>query len=99
MRNIKIQKRVLELTKKIPEGRVASYKEIASVLKIHPRQAARILSKNLDHVRIPCPRVVNADGRIGGYNLGVKKKILLLKKEGVKIINGKIACELFRFAG
>ena len=93
------QESVFSLARQIPAGRVASYKEIAAVLKIHPRQAARILSKNINHGKIPCHRVVHADGRIGGYNLGVKKKILLLEKEGVKIINGKIAGELFKFAG
>lgn len=37
----------------------------------------RIVSK------IPCHRVIRSDGKIGGYNQGIKKKICLLKKEGV----------------
>jgi len=34
--------------------------------------------------------VVKSDGSLGGYVGGVRKKVGLLKKEGVKIINGKI---------
>ena len=39
---------------------------------------------------MPCHRVVRADGAIGGYARGQKVKIALLKKEGVKIKDGKV---------
>ena len=98
MPNPNIQKMVLELTKKIPKGRVSSYKEISRMLKIHPRQVAIILSRNPHPVRIPCHRIVHADGRVGGYTpKGKDEKIKLLKKEGVKIINGKVDRNLFYF--
>ncbi|MBS3090357.1 MGMT family protein [Candidatus Pacearchaeota archaeon] len=97
MRNIKIQNRVLELAKKIPKGRVTSYKEIAGILEIHPRVVAMALACNLHLVKIPCHRVVYADGRVGGYNLGVRKKIKLLKKEGVKILKGNVEKKYFYF--
>ena len=32
---------------------------------------------------IPCHRVVNADGRLGGYGGGLWRKIRLLELEGV----------------
>jgi len=34
---------------------------------------------------LPCHRVVKSNGEVGGYRWGSKKKIALLKKEGVKI--------------
>lgn len=96
MRNIKIQKRVLEFAAKIPKGKVSSYKEIAGKLKIHPRVVARALACNQHPVKIPCHRVVHADGRIGGYTpRGQKEKIKLLRKESVKIKQGRILKEFF----
>ncbi len=86
-----IQKRVLQLTRKIPKGRVTTYKEIASKLKIHPRIVAKALAKNTKPIIIPCHRVIHADGRIGGYTpKGQREKISLLKKEGIKIKKGRI---------
>jgi O6-methylguanine-DNA--protein-cysteine methyltransferase len=46
------------------------------------RAVGNILNKNYDP-KIPCHRVVRSDGKTGGYNRGDKKKIELLKKEGV----------------
>ena len=54
------------------------------------RLVGRILAKNPTPGKIPCHRVVCSDGKIGGYSLGIKKKILLLLKERVKIKNNKI---------
>jgi len=85
------KEKVYQVVKKIPGGKTLSYKEVA-------RRAGRpkawrlvgnILNKNRDK-KIPCHRVIRSDGRIGGYNQGVKKKIALLKKEGIIIKNGKV---------
>ncbi len=87
----KIQKRVLSLTKKIPKGKVTTYKAIAEKLKIHPRAVARALAKNPHPIRIPCHRVIHADGKIGGYTpKGQREKIRLLKKEEIRIKKGRI---------
>ncbi|MEK6926374.1 MAG: MGMT family protein [Nanoarchaeota archaeon] len=39
---------------------------------------------------VACHRVINSDGRIGGFASGTKNKIAMLKKEGVEIINGRV---------
>ena len=39
---------------------------------------------------VPCHRVIKSDGSIGGFAFGAKKKIQLLKKEGVEISKGGI---------
>lgn len=68
--------------KKIPKGETRTYKNIA-IQAGRPkawRAVGNILSKNFNP-RIPCHRVIRSDGKIGGYNRGVRKKILILKKE------------------
>ncbi|MDD2758244.1 MAG: MGMT family protein [Patescibacteria group bacterium] len=83
--------KVKSVVAKIPRGRVLTYTEVAK--RAGRPKAARavgnILSKNYDP-KIPCHRVVRSDGKIGGYNRGVKLKIQKLKNEGVKISNRKI---------
>ena len=39
---------------------------------------------------VPCHRVINSNGRVGGFASGTKNKIKLLSKEGIKIEKGKI---------
>ena len=85
-----LQEKVFALLKKIPKGRVTSYKEMARKLGTSPRAVGKALSANPHPIKIPCHRVVHADGRIGGYKLGVKKKISLLKEEGINIKSGRI---------
>lgn len=80
------QKKVYEVLRKIPRGKVLTYKEVAK-LAGSPRafrSVGNILNKNKDK-KIPCHRVIRSDGNVGGYNKGVDKKIFLLEKEGVKI--------------
>ncbi|UCD04579.1 MAG: MGMT family protein [Candidatus Woesearchaeota archaeon] len=83
-------KQVYQLLKKIPKGKVSTYKEISKVTGIHPRAVGVILNKNKDPKTFPCYRIVKSDGSLGGYALGLKKKIELLKKDGIEIKNKKI---------
>ena len=83
---ISFQRKVYEIVRKIPKGKVLTYKEIGE-LAGRPRAwraVGNILNKNQDP-KIPCHRIIKSDGRIGGYNKGVREKVVLLKKEGVKI--------------
>jgi len=86
-----LQQLVYKEIKKIPKGKTKSYKEIAEKLKTSPRTIAKILSKNIHPIKIPCHRVIRSDGKIGGYTFkgkfNPKMKIRLLKKEGIKIKN------------
>lgn len=84
---IPFKERVFRVVKKIPKGKVLTYKKVAQ-LALSPqawRAVGSILNKN-KNPKIPCHRVIRSDGKIGGYNQGTKKKIVLLKKEGI-IIN------------
>jgi O-6-methylguanine DNA methyltransferase len=79
-------KKVYAIVAKIPKGKVMTYAEVAR--KAGKPKASRAvgywMSKNYDP-KIPCHRVVRSDGKIGDYNRGgPKKKLAILKKEGVK---------------
>ncbi len=76
------KEKVFEVVKKIPKGKTATYKEVA-VLSGRPRAwraVGNILNKNFNP-KIPCHRVIRSDGKIGGYNRGVARKISLLAGE------------------
>lgn len=75
--------KVYNIVKKIPLGRVLTYKDVARLAGSPKafRAVGDILNKNFDS-KIPCHRVIRSDGKVGGYNRGgQKKKIELLKKE------------------
>lgn len=84
------QKRVYEVVKRIPEGKVSTYKEIAQKSGRFRawRAVGNILNKNTNS-KIPCHRVIRSGGKVGGYNKGTKQKVALLKKESVIIKNGR----------
>jgi len=85
----------LELLTKIPKGKVVSYSTLAKICKTSPRAIGRILSKNEELDKYLCYKVVKKNGEIGGYKLGVNEKIKRLKRDGIKIINGRIPKEFF----
>ncbi len=86
------QEKVYKIVTKIPKGEVSTYKEVAKRAGSARayRAVGNILNKNPNLKLIPCHRVIKSNGRIGGYKYGTKKKIALLKKEGIIIKNGKI---------
>ncbi len=78
----KFQELVYALVKQIPKGKTLTYCEVAKKIG-RPGSARAVgtaLSKNFNPA-IPCHRVIRSDGKMGGYNRGVIKKIALLKKE------------------
>lgn len=90
----KFQNKVYELCKKVPKGKVTTYKAIANKMGMNCyRAVGQALNKNPYAPRVPCHRVINSDGNVGGFASGVKNKIKLLKKEKVKIYNNKIPKE------
>jgi O-6-methylguanine DNA methyltransferase len=78
------KEKVLEVVKKIPKGKTLSYKQVAKLAGSPNayRAVGNILNKNYDP-KIPCHRVIRSDGKIGGYNRGIKKKVELLRKEKI----------------
>ena len=68
-----------------------TYKQVAGAIGHRGafRAVGNALNKNPDIKHIPCHRVIKSDGNVGGYRKGVKKKLSLLKEEGVLFKNGK----------
>jgi len=84
------QKKVFGIVKKIPKGKITTYKAISIKLKTSPRAVGKALNANPHLIKTPCHRVIHSDGKIGGYKLGIRKKIQLLRKEGIEIKNNRI---------
>ncbi len=88
-RGTKFQKDVWHALVKIPRGKTVTYTELAKMAGAPRavRAVANAVGANPFAPAVPCHRVVRADGTLGGYSGkgGVKTKIKLLKKEGVKI--------------
>ena len=90
--------RVWKLCKKIPKGKVSTYKEIAEAMDIKAyRAVGNALNRNPYAPVVPCHRVVNSDGRVGGFARGTAAKVKLLKKEGIEIKNNKIDLKKYLF--
>ena len=77
------QKSVWKQLQKIPYGKTLSYKEIARKIR-NPKAVRAVGTANARNplcVIVPCHRVISADGSLGGYSGGVKKKKTLLNLE------------------
>jgi methylated-DNA-protein-cysteine methyltransferase-like protein len=82
--------RVYEVVKKIPEGKVMTYGQVAG--KLGTKDARRIghaLHANKDSGKVPCHRVVNKEGRLApGYAFGgPNEQKMRLVAEGVKFLD------------
>ena len=77
--------KVRDIVRRIPEGEVMTYKQVAT--KAGSPNAGRAVGSIMKANRnpdIPCHRVIRSDGTVGGYNSGggrVKRD--KLKSEGV----------------
>ena len=94
---MKFDEKVWKLMEKIPEGRVTTYGLVAKKLNTKAyRAVGNACRRNPYAPRVPCHRVVRSDGTVGGFGgktsgKNVKKKIQMLRKEHVEIIDGRIA--------
>jgi methylated-DNA-[protein]-cysteine S-methyltransferase len=77
------EKRVWSALLEIPFGETRSYKWVAEKTgnPAAVRAVGRALSKNPVPIVIPCHRVIESDGSIGGYSSGVDVKRRLLEME------------------
>ena len=100
--------KIWKLTKRIPKGKVTTYKILAEAAGTKAyRAVGNAMNKNPYGIlncegknMVPCHRVVDSKGHLHGFAHGLKKKAELLKKEGIKIKNNRIVGfekVLFRF--
>lgn len=80
-------RKVYAVVAKILRGRTMTYGQVAAAAG-RPgaaRAVGTIMSRNKDTKRVPCHRVVRADGKVGDYAFGgPKRKLALLEKEGAR---------------
>ena len=90
--------KIYALLKKVPKGKVTTYKVLAEALGTKAyRAVGQAMKCNPYAPKVPCHRVISSDGSIGGF-MGIKnprsnevrRKIRMLKNEGIKIKNNKI---------
>lgn len=84
VRGTAFQQRVWAALREIPAGSTATYSQVASRIgkPRSVRAVAGACAANPLAVAIPCHRVVASDGRLSGYRWGIKRKRLLLDREG-----------------
>ena len=88
--------RCYTLLKKVPRGKVTTYKALAHALNTKAyRAVGNAMNKNPYAPQVPCHRVINSDGSLGGFTSGIGNKISLLKKEGIGIEDNRINLEKF----
>lgn len=88
--------KVYQQLKKVPKGRVTTYKILANSVGTKAYQAIGTAMKNNPYApQVPCHRVVASDGTIGGFKgkktgKTITEKIKLLESEGITIAKQKI---------
>ena len=77
------QKRVWQELLKIPHGKTRSYADIAQAIgkPTAYRAVAQANGSNSLAIAIPCHRVINSDGALGGYSGHIERKKWLLRHE------------------
>ncbi|WP_262690220.1 bifunctional DNA-binding transcriptional regulator/O6-methylguanine-DNA methyltransferase Ada [Kordiimonas aestuarii] len=83
IRGTAFQQRVWQALQDIPDGKTATYKDIAKAIGKPGavRAVANACANNRIAVAIPCHRVIRSDGSLSGYRWGVDRKRKLLDKE------------------
>lgn len=80
--------KVYEIVARIPKGKVATYGIIARLSRVgNPRIVGSLLHMNPDPKRIPCHRVVNAQGKLAKHFVfgGRKVQTRRLQQEGISV--------------
>ena len=90
--------KVWKLCRKVPKGRVTTYKALAEALNTKAyRAVGNAMNRNpygilecSSNEMVPCHRVVDSKGHLHGFAHGLKKKAILLRSEGIIIENNAI---------
>lgn len=90
--------RCYTLLRRVPKGKLTTYKALAHALGTRAyRAVGNAMNKNPYAPEVPCHRVINASGSLGGFASGLKNKVTLLNSEGITIENGKIDLSKYEY--
>ncbi|NLC18215.1 MAG: methylated-DNA--[protein]-cysteine S-methyltransferase [Clostridiales bacterium] len=94
-------RRIYEVVKRIPYGRVATYGQVAALAgdRNMARAVGNALHRNPDPENIPCHRVVNAKGELSGAFAfgGASVQAQLLEAEGVQLLDGRVDLDKYQW--
>ena len=88
--------KIYEKLKKVPKSNVVTYKELAHAIDSRAyRAVGSAMKNNKDPIKVPCYKVIESSGKIGGYcgktkGEKIKEKIKLHEIDGIEIKNNKI---------
>lgn len=87
--------RIYEALRRVPSGRLVSYGALAAAAGMPKaaRAAAAAMRMNRLLIIVPCHRVVEASGRLGGFSAGLDLKIALLRREGIRLQPGRVPAD------
>jgi deoxyribonuclease V len=75
------------LVKQIPSGRISTYGAVARALGDirASRAVGRMMNQNPNPDCMPCFKIVQSDGQIGGFGLGIEDKVKRLTHDGIMV--------------
>lgn len=81
-----------DLVKQIPAGKISTYGAVARALGDvrASRAVGRMMNQNPDPDCMPCFKIVQSDGMIGGFGRGIEDKIKRLNDDGIDVKHNKI---------
>lgn len=87
-------KRIYEAVKRIPQGKVATYSQVAAMAG-NPRMCRAVgnaLHHNPDPGHVPCYRVVNAKGELSGAFAfgGADEQANRLREDGIEVKDNRV---------
>ena len=93
---------VYELCKRIPVGRVSTYRDVAHALGCRAYRAVGSALKKNPHAQVPCHRVISSDGSLGGFKgrregREMELKASMLEREGVDVVDGRVDLKKFGY--
>jgi len=95
-------RRIHDVVRRIPRGRVATYGQIAELARLprQPRLVGYVMNALPPDTDVPWHRVINSKGEVSarGDGLGGDQiQAQLLAREGVRFVDGKISLERYRW--
>ncbi len=97
MKTTPFQNRVYAMLRRVPRGRVTTYKLLARAIGCGSSQAVgQALSHNPFAPEVPCHRVIRSDLALGGFSGAtdgpeIERKRRLLESEGVRLDGNALA--------
>ncbi len=95
--NARLIYQILSVVEEIPEGKVATYGQIARLVgrENNARLIGKVLSGSSSYGNYPCHRVVNHAGRLAP---GWDEQAMLLEREGVIVEkNGRVDVKRYKW--